>query len=435
MVLINIVCKINEEDTFQISEQSVLLHLYKHDQIHYTFFNYSKNENLLKIPHFFSNEGLDLFYLSLVIYYADRIIKRDSFPDAWTRKFKLFFPVLELEKWINNKKIIEDMLSFLSGDNWEIVFRKRMLNHNEFEAKKRIEESTVEKLIPNMMCMISGGLDSYIGAIDLLQTDKKIFFVSLYGGGRGVLFSQKTVKDALINKHQIVSDNFLSFYAAPIGGREDTTRTRSFMFFAHAIAVASAYRKDINLIIPENGLISLNIPLTNSRIGSSSTRTTHPHYIKLFQMLLNNLDLKISLKNPYQFKTKGEMIKGCKDLTFLKESINSTISCSHPDLERYRGRSDHLHCGTCLPCIIRRAAIKKSGIHDNTEYKDRNFEEISAKIKLKAYKLGLLKYRMNIDNLIYYIQTSGPITECYDDYMNLYSRGMDEISGLLDSYE
>lgn len=35
--------------------------------------------------------------------------------------------------------------------------------------------------------------------------------------------------------------------------KEDTTRLRSFMFFAHAIAYASAMNKSIELIIPENG--------------------------------------------------------------------------------------------------------------------------------------------------------------------------------------
>ena len=52
------------------------------------------------------------------------------------------------------------------------------------------------------------------------------------------------------------------------------------------------------LIVPENGFISINVPLTFARSGSSSTRTTHPYYFKLFQELLLNLGLNIEIFNP-----------------------------------------------------------------------------------------------------------------------------------------
>ena len=44
------------------------------------------------------------------------------------------------------------------------------------------------------------------------------------------------------------------------------------------------------------------------------------------------------------------------------------MSCSHPDVGRMRGESETQHCGTCLPCVIRRAAIKSAGIKDMTTY-------------------------------------------------------------------
>ena len=78
------------------------------------------------------------------------------------------------------------------------------------------------------------------------------------------------------------------------------THLRSFMFFSHALAVASCFQKPIRLIIPENGFISLNIPSTFSRIGTSSTRTTHPYYMTLFQKLLSIIELPVTLVNPYR---------------------------------------------------------------------------------------------------------------------------------------
>lgn len=53
-------------------------------------------------------------------------------------------------------------------------------------------------------------------------------------------------------------------------------------------------------------------------MGTSSTRTTHPHYMALFQELLNLIEIPVRLVNPYQFKTKGEMLLECKNQTFVK---------------------------------------------------------------------------------------------------------------------
>ena len=64
----------------------------------------------------------------------------------------------------------------------------------------------------------------------------------------------------------------------------------------------------VELLIPENGFISLNIPLTPLRLGSLSTRTTHPLFIQQMQDILDALDFRVRLSNPYQFKTKGEML-------------------------------------------------------------------------------------------------------------------------------
>ena len=60
------------------------------------------------------------------------------------------------------------------------------------------------------------------------------------------------------------------------------------MFFVHAIVLKQFAKCVFEIIVPENGYISLNIPLTYSRIGSSSTRTTHPYYFELLNQLLKN---------------------------------------------------------------------------------------------------------------------------------------------------
>ena len=93
------------------------------------------------------------------------------------------------------------------------------------------------------------------------------------------------------------------------------------MFFAHAIAIASGIGHHVDLYVPENGVISLNIPLSIMRLGSLSTRTTHPYFMGMLQSLLSKLDINVSLVNPFQMQTKGEMMRTCKDLDFLMPII------------------------------------------------------------------------------------------------------------------
>ncbi|WP_426711166.1 Qat anti-phage system QueC-like protein QatC [Cetobacterium sp. SF1] len=433
--MINIICKINDEDDkFELREKHEILYAQKEKEnnknIFHTFFEVIKKKSL---PNFCSYEALDLYYISIFVFSADRIIKRKNFNDGWTRKIKLYIPILEIEKFKINKDLIEKMLTFLSGDIWELEFRKRELNVYEKKIEKTIKKNKKDLNI-DIISMFSGGLDSYIGAIDLLEQQKKVIFVSHSGGGKGVKEYQDVLIEQITNNYSISTDNFFQFHARATKGKEDTTRTRSFMFFAHAIAVASTFNKKIELYIPENGLISLNIPITSARNGSSSTRTTHPYYLKLLQTLLNKLDLPILLINPYQFKTKGEMIKECKNINFLKDNLHNTMSCSHPDNGRYRSEKKTCHCGTCIPCVIRRASIKYSGLKDTSIYYDPKFKKgKQAKSNFTAYILGITAYQQSKTNF-FKIQKSGPLKNNLKEYCNLYERGMEEFITLIKEF-
>lgn len=431
-----ILCRIHEDDRFGKENIDYTVDLFSKKQYHYTFWD-KKKRKLYQCGQF-SNSAIDLLYISMMVYYADRKISRKEEDDAWTRQIKLYIPVLEVGKWNENKELLEQMLSFLSGDVWIFEFRKRVLNHKEERANKGILRYK-KKQEPKAICMLSGGLDSFIGAIDILDTEKDVWFVGHYGGGKGVIQYQKEIINRLIAQYKLSSDNFFSFYASPVKDNkdevmEDTTRTRSFMFFAHAIILASGINKDITLFIPENGLISLNIPLTNTRLGSSSTRTTHPYYMSLLQKLVTKMGIKVKLYNPHQFKTKGEMIKECKDSVFLKTNISKTMSCSHPDLGRYTGDSNPSHCGNCLPCIIRRSSIEFAYKNDLSCYRDKDFQKLGASENLRSFKLGIKDYENNKIDTSLTIQISGSITENIGDYCDVYKRGMTELKFLLDKY-
>ena len=425
----NLILKMDSEDTFNYDDCDKVIDFSKSDSFSYTFWELKR-----RFHTWYETQALDLLYISLAVFAADRLCLRNSASDAWCSNFKLYIPVINKILFENNKELLQHMISFLTGDRWEFCFRERELTKQELNHKNRkIRKKDIVKEY-DQVCMFSGGLDSFVGAIDLLESSNNTstLFVSHYGGGKGTKEYQDFLKSKFIEKYQLDERDFCQFYAKVVGGVEDTTRSRSFMFFAHAIVLASALGKPVDLIIPENGLISLNIPLTLSRIGSSSTRTTHPYYIGKLQQLIDNLGLKISFKNPYQFKTKGEMLQECQNQDFMKAYFNNTMSCSHPDIGRMKSEKEAKHCGYCLPCVVRQAAILKANLQDTNSYRDKFFMlGPNEKTIYNSYLLGLNKF--NPDKAFMTIQMNGNIEKDIEKFTDLYIRGMEELKKYLEA--
>jgi 7-cyano-7-deazaguanine synthase in queuosine biosynthesis len=423
-------CYVDENDGYQIDNYDHKVNLFNKTQFKFTFWNPDVFKMTYRLPHFFSDEAIDLFYIANFVYYADKFIKRSQFNDGWTRYIFLSIPVLSYDIWANQTDLLENMLGFLSGDLWKIEFRKRELNLTETKAKEKYIQSSEKKVDCQCISLLSGGLDSFIGAIDLLESGLSTLFVSHFNQGRSLHPIQIDIKTKLASKYNLNYETFYEFNSTPSGGSEPTTRSRSFLFFSYAACISSTFSKSLDLYVPENGLISLNIPLTNSRIGSSSTRTTHPYYMKLFCELLSILNIKVTLKFPYRFKTKGEMILECSNRDFLNEHYSETMSCSHPDNVMYR-RLESMHCGTCYPCVIRRAAIKKAGLLDATLYKDDKFQNgLTSKRNLKIYQLALAEFENYTDYELLVLK-SGSLYSDTDKYADVYKRGMIELDSLI----
>ena len=427
---------LSDNDRFTINK-AYHVNINNPSQIRYTFWHPRVGEGKKQMyytPRAFSDEAIDLLYLSLAVFYVDKKVKRAMQSDAWTRYFEVYLPVKAYQKWETCKQMITDALNFLTGDHWLLHFRERTALSEEESRYKNGRykfRQSVKRINSDTFCMLSGGLDSYIGAINLLCQGKSPVFVGNYNGGKGVKQYQDFVVDSLISQYGVPQNNFFRFYAAPFCSVEDSTRSRSLMFFAHAIAVASGMGHHVDLYIPENGIISLNIPLTVMRAGSLSTRTTHPYFIALLQKIISSLGLDITLKNPFQFLTKGEMMKMCMDKLFLNNNYMLTMSCSHPDQGRWTGNSLPCHCGTCLPCTIRRAAIKAAGLTDTSNYRDPNYLKPDAQKYLKSYRQGLLEKKYPFSA----IQMSGPISDNHNLYAELYERGIQELKNFIDTIQ
>jgi 7-cyano-7-deazaguanine synthase in queuosine biosynthesis len=318
--------------------------------------------------------------------------------------------------WEKNKDLLQKTLNFLSGDYWSFVFTKR-LTHLIRKPLIDIREKR------DSVSLLSGGLDSFIGAINLLEHNEKPVFLSWRGGGKTTGITQKSIKQLLINNYKIDKSNFKDFYLS-VKGEETTTRTRSFFLFSHAVSLCYEKRTNHKIIVPENGFISLNIPLTEARSGSSSTKTTHPYYLGLLNSLFKGLNIDVEITNPYQFLSKGQMIEKCKNIEFLKKYLKLTVSCSHPDT---RGKATQGQCGYCWPCVVRRGAILSSIGYDDTEY---TFWNKSSLINyFKTYQLFLSKIENSTNSIIY---ASGQLNyEDYDKYKKVLYNGCRELEKAL----
>ncbi|MDM1507637.1 ATPase, partial [Myroides odoratimimus] len=105
--------KLNSDDVFSVNSASIVeVDLTSKEEYKHTFFN--NMSRLYRMQNFFQNEALDLWYISLMIYYVDKKVSREGTFDNWTRQFKLYIPVLSPEKWNDNKNLLIEMITFLS---------------------------------------------------------------------------------------------------------------------------------------------------------------------------------------------------------------------------------------------------------------------------------------------------------------------------------
>jgi 7-cyano-7-deazaguanine synthase in queuosine biosynthesis len=392
-----------------------------------------------------SETATDLALLAAAITAADtRISRAVDAQDAWTREIDLHLPVQDPTLWTGLAPLIITMLNFLTGDRWGVHFRPRMAGTRELA----VAPTKLRTANPTTICLFSGGLDSFIGAIDLLAAGQVSLLVSHYW-------------DGITSTHQTYCAEVLKqrFAGTPIhhirarvgfptdmmdeASVENTLRSRSFLFFALATMAAEAVGGDIVVHVPENGLISLNVPLDPLRLGALSTRTTHPFYMARFGDLLRGLGLRVYLKNPYAFMTKGQMAKSCADLTFLRKEARYTMSCSSPGNRRFDpdpSQRDPKHCGRCVPCLIRRAAILEAWGVDDTPY---HIANLAAQVldtnkaegeHVRSFQVALSRLVRKPGRAQFDIHRPGPLIDHPDklaDYERVFVTGLEEVGRLL----
>lgn len=326
----------------------------------------------------FTSVKFDFFLVSAIVYGVDNLLSRAIYSnDGWTREIEVEFPVYNLAVWTGKEEKLKQILDFLTGDNWQISFRK-IEDISLFQPRtKRRKITRYDRSAIKSVSLFSGGLDSLIGVIDELEklrNNEKILLASHFDSKSPGPNGDQTkllrhLKNHYPNKIYWVQSK-LALSRKDVNGKkvtiENNYRSRSLFFIG-----LGCYLSPIDdLIIPENGTISINYPLTPSRVSSLSTRTTHPYVLKNTQELLSDVGLSIVIHNPYTFKTKGEMFVECANLRFLENIYQDSVSCGKRGRRQFHfdNPNEKHNCGRCMPCVYRRAALNKASLDNENHY-------------------------------------------------------------------
>src|SRR6266850_1845093 len=112
----------------------------------------------------------DFLSLALSVVSADEAGHRSASPDGWTRDFDLEIAVGEPAFWTAHAEALERMLAFLTTDRWRLTF---------VEAQSEPARPRAIAM-PDQDCiaLLSGGLDSLVGAIDVAASGARPLAIS-----------------------------------------------------------------------------------------------------------------------------------------------------------------------------------------------------------------------------------------------------------------
>ena len=373
----------------------------------------------------------DFVRISVAVMLADRAHQR---PRSWERHLKIVVPAEDPHAWMRSLGHLARLLRFLTGDQWQIE-----LVPADISSPPK-EPSEIEA---DQYMLLSGGADSLSGALILGSADRTCF-VSHSDAGQPAAREQLhrlwgERPRSLSRVVQLRKDK-----AKGLVTRDDTSRSRSLLFFALGLLAASTSQKP--LLVPENGFASLNAPLAPERTGSHSTRTTHPRYMADLRDILGHVGAHDHLINPFASHTKGEMFREAANRwgdDDASEALSASISCAKRTGLRVPKPPGTNHCGLCYGCLVRRGAFRAAGLTDRTLYyanpNDRlgepgRWHTQGQRVDIAAFQYavaaanrpgGISDIRANLH------AARLPDGASYTDAAELVKRGLDEVAAIL----
>ncbi len=300
----------------------------------------------------------DLLVVASAIFACDLGFKRGEREEI-TRHIRLTVPVVNLAAFERVHEELQFALWRLSHDAWEIDFTQRQ---GAPEESGQFDPHSEGKAL-----LFSGGLDSFAAAVHYGDEGGAVKLVSHITANRAVssaqeeLFAylQATYPEQFARMAFRVSGFNRAKDKLPFpsdSAREDTQRTRSFLFLSLASLVARRSSIRDVVMIAENGQMAIHLPLTAARISAFSTHTAHPEFVAAMGPLMSKLlGYPIEITNPFLYMTKAEVVR--EVVANHSSQLEHAVSC----WKASRVGGDYNHCGFCIPCLVRRISIEANG--------------------------------------------------------------------------
>lgn len=311
---------------------------------------------------------IDLLQIAAYVFCADRMANRGERSsinnESWSRTFEFNIPVLDCDFWENERVIyaLNYALTFMTGDR-KFIFHFYPTDKNPAEIKNKQYSifAGEQKSFYGDVMLFSGGLDSLAGAIQRLNEypDRSLCVVS-HKSNKTVTHTQNALIQHLNEKygHRVKPYGFECCNHNGLKSKEETQRTRIFLFSAIAFALCSYYQKH-EFYVYENGITSINLSKQIDVINARASRTTHPKTLGLLRSFYRLFDPDFNIIAPYFNQTKAEIMNVFEKFD-ERNIISSSVSCSSSRTKP----GQVAHCGCCSQCIDRRFSIFAAGLDE-----------------------------------------------------------------------
>ena len=299
---------------------------------------------------------LDLLEIAAYVFAGDRLTLRGSKNTveyhSWARNLHYVMRVRDHAFWSRSdvQDALRAALLFMTGDqSYDFTFQP---GHSTPPADLFDSEVfQVESADSLSVMLFSGGLDSLAGAVQRLEeTNDRVCLVSHQSSQPSIVRTQVSLVKALQGEYPGRVHHYrFRTNLRRIRAKEETQRTRSFLYGSIAFAIAHTFGRD-RVFVYENGITSLNFTRRDDLLNARASRTTHPQTLgRLAQLFSIIAERPISMETPFLWKTKSDVVDVLIASGF-GHLIPSSVSCSHT----FKSETNATHCGECFQCIDRR---------------------------------------------------------------------------------
>jgi hypothetical protein len=306
-----------------------------------------------------SSLAVDLVGVAAQLYAADRSNRRGR---SWKRRLRVPVVVSEIEPWSRTRPFLENALTKLTDDEWQIDLSDGRQPLPEEQQPWLLKSKEYEL---TSVALFSGGLDSFAGAAAWLEEhpEEILGLVSISSS----TVTGKVQRD-LVEFLRLNFPNRIYHLAVPLKlirapNVERSQRTRGLVYTATATAIATCAGVQ-RVLIFENGYGAINPRLLEYQLGAQATKSTHPYVVHLLEDAYREAGLNCRIELPHVTETKAELLNRVPDR--LRSGMRPSVSCDGFPLRI----KDSKQCGHCGSCILRQKALRGAGLEafDRDDY-------------------------------------------------------------------